>query len=753
MKIYRKSFENINNDCGGSDALTKTKRGIGLGNFDGVHIGHTALFRKLIYECRARNIPACVYTFANHPGSVIFKDRTTPLLMTEETKIRILEETGIDELYLEHFDEEYAKTPPEEFVKEILADKLRADLVVVGYDYTFGAFGSGTTEDLKAYGRKYGFDVFVIPPVKGYLPDSGESVTVSSTFLRQMIQDGRMRDFRALTGRYYTVPGRVERGRRVGASIGFPTANILHKEGFALPAFGVYATRTHMNGMTYKSITNVGDNPTFGGRNGVTIETHIIGFNEELYGHDIEVEFLDRMRGEIIFPSPDALAEQLRYDTKERMEMSDSVIKIFNSGGIEIYYVPTDKFKSDIFKVMLCDRLDRSKAYKNALIPSILNAGMRKYPEIADISEKLQEMYGAELSVGASSVGETQYSAFIAEYTAPKYAPDYEGLENDIIDFVFDMITDPLTEDYDGAAGFSAKIFERERSNRDSQILSVVNDKHAYAQKRCIEIMCDKEPYSVYNLGNAGDGSSLTPVSLYEYYKNEYLRRSNIKIFYIGREYPVRITEKAAELFTPGGRTTLTRAYVEKHVPEDDIRYESEKMNVTQGKLFLGYRTNTPPDSPDYYASSLCSAVLGQGPNSKLFMNVREKNSLAYYASSYVIRQKGIMLAFCGVDPANGKKALKLMRDQLEAVRRGEISDVEYTAAVKTIRSELMSCGDSPSLLLSYYFGQTFTDKMTDPETYAERIGRVTRDEVSEAARRMTLDTVFFLTDEEGEGV
>lgn len=767
MKIYRGNFEeNSETQClrgetplcgvgqtphlrGIGQTLSRgqtPRRGVGLGNFDGIHLGHAALFRKLIKECSERGLPACVYTFENHPGNIIFKDRHTPLIMTEESKIRILEETGMDELYLEHFDEEYAKTPPEEFVKKILVDKLHASLVVVGYDYTYGERGRGTAEELVKYGEKYGFSVFIIPPVKGFLPETGDKITVSSTFLRKLIQEGKMRDFRALTGRYYTVPGRVAEGRRVGATLGFPTANILPKDGFAIPEFGVYATSTKVDGHTYRSITNVGNNPTFADIKNITIETHIIGFNGELYGHDIEVEFIDKMRGEIVFPSPEQLIKQLEYDLKVRKNMCDGIIRIYGNGGVEIYYAPTDKFKSTVLKVMLCDTLDRERAYKNALIPAILNVGMRKYPEIADISERLQELYGADLSVGCSSVGETQYAEFLAEYTSQKYAPDYPELENDIIDFIFDMITDPVTEKYGDAEGFSRKIFERERNNRDDQIRSLINDKHAYAQKRCLEIMCEGEPYAVNNLGDAGDGDSLTPDGLYEYYRNEYLNKVNVRIFYAGKEYPQHLTERVLECFSKGERVKLTKAYKEKFVPENDVRFAEDKMSVSQGKLFLGYRTNIPPESEEYYASALCAAILGQGPNSKLFINVREKNSLAYYAAAYVIKQKGILLSFCGIDPENKDEALKLMTEQLEAIKRGEISKEEYDAAVKTLKTELMSYNDNPALLLTYYFGQTFMDNITDPEVYAEHISKVTIDDIASAAGRMTLDTVYFLT-------
>lgn len=173
-----------------------------------------------------------------------------------------------------------------------------------------------------------------------------------------------MHDFRALTGRYYTIPGRVIQGRNVGKTLGFPTANIIPKEGFALPCFGVYATITKAGGKTYRSITNVGNNPTFQNITAVTIETHIIGFKGDLYGHDIEVEFIKKMRGEIAFPSAEELMRQLRHDLDERKTMSEGMKKVYEKGGVEIYHIPADKFKTSVVRILLCDNLSKEHAYQ-----------------------------------------------------------------------------------------------------------------------------------------------------------------------------------------------------------------------------------------------------------------------------------------------------------------------------------------------------------------------------------------------------
>ena len=742
MNVYKNTFE--------KEYDAKAARGVALGNFDGIHKGHAQLISTLVKECKKRNLRSCVYTFENHPNNVLFKDKHTPVIMTEEQKIKIVEEAGADELFLEHFNEEYAETSPDDFVERILDSKLNVKLVVVGFDYTYGKFGKGNIKHLTQKAKEYGFDVIVIPEIKKYLPTSQKEVTVSSTVLRELIQTGNMADYKVMTGRNYSIPGKVEKGRKVGEKIGFPTANILPREGFALPEFGVYATLTHTGGNTYRSITNIGNNPTFENIKTVTVETHIIGFNGELYGQDIEVEFIKKMRGEKKFSSAEELSAQINSDLKERKEMTEGIQKVYDRKGVEIYYVPTDIFKTAVIKVMICDNLNAERAYKNGLIPVVLNSGTENYPSIKKITEKMQEMYGAGISATVSSTAEVQYTEFWAEYTEPVYVEDNQSLEHDIIDFLFEMMFKPATENYDGKTGFVNDTFNRERINRDEQIRAIVNDKHTYSQRRCIEIMCEGEPYAVNSVGNAGDGDALTPVELYDYYRNEYLDKSAIKIFYCGKKYPEELTDYTKKYFKDSDRIVLKEAYLEKtDIKEDEVKRVTEVQDVTQGKLFMGYRLNAQPLKDEYYAALLACAVLGQGTQSKMFMNIREKNSLAYYAAAYSTRAKGLMFAYCGIECENKEAAETMINEQLDDIRKGNITEEEHTAAVKMICNDLYSYNDNQGILLSYYFNQMVVGKITDPAEFAMKIEAVTIEEISAAAKKIQLDTVFFLDAEE----
>ncbi|MGI6778158.1 MAG: bifunctional riboflavin kinase/FAD synthetase [Acetivibrionales bacterium] len=282
--------------------------GVGLGNFDGLHIGHMTLINALLSESRFYGLNSVVYTFSKHPENILRKKLFTPLLTTERKKISLLRETLLDYLYFEEFDERFSRLQPEEFVKGILVDKLNIKLAVAGFDYRFGYKGQGDTEYLKALGGKLGFKVIVIPPIKMC------NEIISSTLIREQVKKGNMERAFELLGRHYSITGEVVGGKKIGSKLGFPTANIHPETYLVMPHNGVYITKTMVDGVLYNSVTNIGRNPTFEEVEQVRLETHILDFNKDIYGEDIEVFFVSKIRGEKRFSSKDRLIEQVRKD-------------------------------------------------------------------------------------------------------------------------------------------------------------------------------------------------------------------------------------------------------------------------------------------------------------------------------------------------------------------------------------------------------------------------------------------------------
>lgn len=290
------------------NASFKGPKGIGLGNFDGLHIGHMVLVNTLIAESRLFGLKSMIYTFTKHPENILRKKLFTPLLTTEGKKIELLRETSLDYLFFEEFDESFSRIKPESFVKDILVDRFNIKIAIAGFDYRFGYRGQGNTNILQELGKLYNFKVIVIPPVKL------ENEIVSSTIIRDCVTKGHMdRVFRFL-GRHYSITGEVKDGKRLGSKLGFPTANIHPEDYLILPRDGVYITKTLLDGNLFTSITNVGKNPTFVEGSRINVETHILDFDRDIYNKKIEVFFITRIRGEIKFKGKDELIAQVNKD-------------------------------------------------------------------------------------------------------------------------------------------------------------------------------------------------------------------------------------------------------------------------------------------------------------------------------------------------------------------------------------------------------------------------------------------------------
>ncbi|HTO53524.1 MAG TPA: bifunctional riboflavin kinase/FAD synthetase [Myxococcota bacterium] len=303
----------------GSDRPREGMRGcvLTVGNFDGVHLGHRALIAAVIERGRALGRPTILYTFDPHPRRVLFPDRPQPLLMTWEELVAELEGCGIDYLVREHFTAAFAALSPEEFLRDVIAERLAPREVFVGRDFHFGKGRAGSGEMLVARGPALGIRVELLAQVRA----GGEDV--SSTRIREALARGDVGEARLCLGRAYTVWGRVVLGEQRGRTLGFPTAN-LASENEILPANGVYATRVRLfgpdarrpDGKSLAAVTNIGTRPTFEPGK-VSVETHLLDFDGDLYGKRLELAFHSRVRDERRFSGPQELARQIASDAED----------------------------------------------------------------------------------------------------------------------------------------------------------------------------------------------------------------------------------------------------------------------------------------------------------------------------------------------------------------------------------------------------------------------------------------------------
>jgi len=296
-----------------------TRRGVALGNFDGIHIGHQKLMEVLVDKCQGQALEACVYTFKSHPLSLITDFKSPPIITSNEMKVRIFEDFGIDSLIFADFDVDLMSLSPEDFVKNILIDTLNCKLAVVGFDYRFGYKAQGDVKLLIELGKKYGFEVYEIDSI------SIEEEKVSSTSVRKYIEEGNVQKAHEFLGRYFSLFGPVVHGFSRGKKLGFPTANLFIEDSILVPKAGVYATLVNVGDNTYMGATFVGTNPTFDGQK-TSVETFIIDYDGSLYDMFIEVQFVKRLRDQIKFSSPEELVSQMTLDVeKTKMHLQEIV--------------------------------------------------------------------------------------------------------------------------------------------------------------------------------------------------------------------------------------------------------------------------------------------------------------------------------------------------------------------------------------------------------------------------------------------
>ncbi|MGI6752335.1 MAG: bifunctional riboflavin kinase/FAD synthetase [Anaerovoracaceae bacterium] len=280
---------------------------VAVGNFDGVHLGHQELIRRTVTRAKEVGLVPAVFTFTNHPKNVMAGEQRVKNILYWEDKVSILQDLGVEYMISLDFTLDFSRIEPEDFVEEILVNKLKTKEIFCGFNYHFGYKGKGDLQLLKEMSRDLDFVVNPMEPFK----INGE--LVSSTLIREIIASGDMEKCRHFLGRNYSTSGTVIVGNKLGRSLGYPTSNLAIDESMVTPPDGVYVTLASYGGTSCPSITNLGRKPTVGNHER-SIETHIFNFNKELYGKQIRIEFLKRLRGEKKFESVEELSDQIRKD-------------------------------------------------------------------------------------------------------------------------------------------------------------------------------------------------------------------------------------------------------------------------------------------------------------------------------------------------------------------------------------------------------------------------------------------------------
>lgn len=412
--------------------------------------------------------------------------------------------------------------------------------------------------------------------------------------------------------------------------------------------------------------------------------------------------------------------------------------------GIKLYTIKTEKFKTNLIAIMLTTKLDRENVTKNALIPAVLRRGTKNLTTQEEINKKLEEMYGASLDCGLDKTGDNQVLKFYIETVNDEFLPqEAENMLKISLEKIFEFVFNPYLEN----GCFKKEYVEQEKENIKQIIDGKIDNKARYSLDRCIEEMYKDQPYGLYKYGYVEDMKDINEKNLYEYYQ-QLINECKIDIFVSGiideeTENIIKNNENVIKLKDREPQYNEPEIKAKKSEKENDVQ---ESMDVTQGKLIIGMDLDIDDDNLRFDVM-IYNSIFGGSANSKLFQNVREKASLAYTASSSYYRFKNNIFINCGIEIKNYEKALEIIKQQIEDMKKGDFTDEEVENAKKGIIASIKTIDDEQDTEITYFFGQELSKSKCNIEQYMQRISEVTKDKVVDVANKVSVNTVYFLKD------
>ncbi len=412
--------------------------------------------------------------------------------------------------------------------------------------------------------------------------------------------------------------------------------------------------------------------------------------------------------------------------------------------GIKIHTIKTDKFKTNLIAIMLTTKLNRENVTKNALIPTVLKRGTKNLKTQEEINKKLEEMYGASLDCGLDKTGDNQVLKFYIETVNDEFLPqEAENMLKTSLEEIFEFVFNPYLENN----CFKKEYVEQEKENLKQIIEGKIDNKARYSLDRCIEEMYKDKPFGLYKYGYIEDMKNIDEENLYEYYQ-KLINECKIDIFVSGivdenTENVIKNNENIAKLGEREPQYNRPEIVAKKSEKEKDIQ---ESMEVTQGKLIIGMDLDIDDDNLRYDVM-IYNSLFGGSANSKLFQNVREKASLAYTASSSYYRFKNNIFINCGIEIPNYEKALEIIKQQIDDMKKGDFTDEEVENAKKGIIASIKTIDDEQDTEITYFFSQELSQNKCDIEQYINRIAVVNKENVIEIANKVSINTIYFLKD------
>lgn len=413
--------------------------------------------------------------------------------------------------------------------------------------------------------------------------------------------------------------------------------------------------------------------------------------------------------------------------------------------GITFHKINTNKFKTNLFAIFLTTKLDRENVTKNALLTAVLRRGTKKLTSQEEISKALENMYGASFDCGVEKTGDNHVMKFYLESINNEFLPSEENLSKECLEILLDIVFTPYLED----GKFKQEYVDGEKENLKQIIQGKIDNKAKYAYDRCVEEMYKNEPYGLYKYGYIEDLEKIDAQNLYEYYL-EMIKNVKIDIFVSGNLDDKIINELKESKIIEDLKERNANFNINK---ENEIKPQveepktiTESMQINQGKLIIGLDV-LDNRKESKYATSVYNVILGGSANSKMFQNVREKASLAYTAGSNYLRQKDNVFVKCGIDIPNFDKALEIIKEQLKQMEDGDFTEEDIENAKTIIDASVGSITESQDSEITYYFSQELSDEVVSIEEYIKKINEVTKEQIVEIAKKIQINTIYFLKD------
>ena len=397
---------------------------------------------------------------------------------------------------------------------------------------------------------------------------------------------------------------------------------------------------------------------------------------------------------------------------------------------MKIKKIETKKFKTNVYALYLTIPLTKENVTYNALIPTVLKRGCEKYNNQLEISKKLEEMYDATFGIGITKVGNNEVLKFYLESLNNNYLPNNEDLSKTSIEMLLNIVMKPYLVN----GKFDDDYVEQEKENLKKVIESRKDNKDTYATNRLLEEMFKEEPYGLYKFGNIDEIDNITSKKLYEKYK-ELIKNSEKYLYIVGDVENLNIESYNID----EKEITISKEFPVKISEKENI--VKEQMDITQGKLVIGL--NTPNNKQEVIA--LYNTILGKGANSKLFLNVREKEGLAYSAGSTYLKRNNAIIISTGIEVLKYNKAVEVIKNQLKDMENGNITEKEMKDAKQFINAGLNLINESSENMIEYRFDKDLYNEEIDIEKYRKKIEEIKKEDIVKVAKQIKIDTIYFL--------